>query len=90
MKRLLFLPLLFGLIPSANAGIYIYPFFNKGVEVRCADNEPKHLISFRAGRVMKFGDDGEEECRWPKTFLFPEEPNNDFFYFPSTAGSRCS
>ncbi len=39
---------------------------------------------------MKFGDDGVEECRWPKTFLFPEEPNNDFFYFPSTAGSRCS
>ena len=47
MKRLLFIPLLLGLIPSANAGIYIYPFFNEGIEVRCADNKPKHLISFK-------------------------------------------
>jgi len=90
MKRLLFLPLLFGLIPSANAGIYIYPFFNKGVEVRCADNEPKHLISFKAGRVMMFEDYGEEKYRWPKTYLFPEKPNKDYSYFPSTAGTRCS
>ena len=90
MKRLLFLPLLFGLIPSANAGIYIYPFFNKGVEVRCADNEPKHLISFKAGRVMKFKDYGEEKYRWPETYLFPEKPNKDYSYFPSTAGTRCS
>ena len=56
MKRLILAPLLLGLIPSANAGIYIYPFFNKGIEVRCADNEPKHLISFKAGRVMEFED----------------------------------
>ena len=49
MKRLLFISLLLGLIPKANAGIYIYPFFNKGVEVRCADNEPKHLISLKLG-----------------------------------------
>ena len=90
MKRLLFLPLLFGLIPSANAGIYIYPFFNKGVEVRCADNEPKHLISFKAGRVMMFEDYGEEKYRWPKTYLFPKKPNKDYSYFPSTAGTRCS
>ena len=54
LKRLLLAPFLLGLIPSANAGIYIYPFFNDGIEVRCADNEPKHLISFKAGRVMKF------------------------------------
>ena len=32
MKRLLLAPLLLGLIPSANAGIYIYPFFNKGID----------------------------------------------------------
>ena len=63
MKRLLLLPLLFGLIPSANAGRYIYPLFNKGIEVLCADNEPKHLISFKAGRVMKFEDYGAEEYR---------------------------
>ena len=90
MKSLLLAPLLLGLIPTANAGIYIYPFFNKGIEVRCADNEPKHLISFKAGRVMKFEDDGEEKYRWPETYLFPEKPNKDYSYFPSTAGTRCS
>ena len=61
IKRLILAPLLLGLIPSANAGIYIYPFFEKGIEVRCSDNKPKHLISFKAGRVMKFKDDGEEK-----------------------------
>ena len=90
MKSLLLAPLLLGLIPSANAGIYIYPFFKKGIEVRCADNEPKHLISFKAGRVMKFKDYGEEKYRWPETYLFPEKPNKDYSYFPSTAGTRCS
>ena len=90
MKRLLLAPLLLGLIPSVNAGIYIYPLFNKGIEVRCADNEPKHLISFKSGRVMKFEDDGAEKYRWPETYLFPEKPNKDYSYFPSTAGTRCS
>ena len=90
MKRLLFLPLLFGLIPSANAGIYIYPFFNKGVEVRCADNEQKHLISFKAGRVMKFEDYGDDKYKFPEVYLFPEKTNKQYSYFPSTAGTRCS
>ena len=40
MKRLLFIPLLLVHIPSAKAGIYIYPYFNKGMEVRCVDNNP--------------------------------------------------
>ena len=90
MKRFLLAPLLLGLIPSANAGIYIYPFFNEGIEVRCADNEPKHLISFKAGRVMKFEDDGDEKYKFPETYLFPEKPNDKYSYFPSTAGSKCS
>ena len=90
MKRLLFLPLLLGLIPTANAGIYIYPFFNEGIEVRCADNEPKHLISFKAGRVMKFEDYGDKKYKFPSTYLYPEKPNDKYFYFPSTAGSKCS
>ena len=35
MKRSLLLPLLLGLMPSANAGIYIFIlFFNRGIEVR--------------------------------------------------------
>ena len=90
MNRVLVTSLLLGLIPSANAGIYIYPFFNKGIEVRCADNEPKHLISFKAGRVMKFEDHGEEQYKFPKTYLYPEKPNDKYSYFPSTAGTKCS
>ena len=90
MKSLLLAPLLLGLIPSANSGIYIYPNFKKGIEVRCADNEPKHLISFKAGRVMKSKEDSEENYRSPNTYLFPEKPNKDYSYFPSTAGTRCS
>ena len=90
MKSLLFIPLVLGLIPSANAGIYIYPFFNKGIEVRCADNEPKHLISFKAGRVMKFEDYGDDKYKFPEVYLFPEKTNKQYSYFPSTAGTRCS
>ena len=80
MKRLLLAPLLLGLIPTANAGIYIYPFFKKGIEVRCLDNEPKHLISFKAGRVMKFEDDGEEKYKFPETYLYPEKPQQPHQY----------
>ena len=90
MKRLLIAPLLLGLIPSANAGIYIYPNFKKGIEVRCLDNEPKHLISFKAGRVMKFEDYGDDKYKFPEVYLFPEKTNKQYSYFPSTAGTRCS
>ena len=90
MIKILFASLIFGLIPTANAGIYIYPFFNKGIEVRCADNKPKHLVSFKAGRVMEFEDDGEEKYKFPKTFLYPEKPNDKYSYFPSTTDSKCS
>ena len=90
MKRLLLAPLLFGLIPSANAGIYIYPLFNKGIEVRCLDNKPKHLISFKAGRVMKFEDYGDDKYKFPEVYLFPEKTNKQYSYFPSTAGTKCS
>ena len=31
-----------------------------------------------------------EKYRWPETYLFPEKPNKDYSYFPSTAGTRCS
>ena len=90
MKRLLIAPLLLGLIPSANAGIYIYPFFNKGIEVRCLDNEPKHLISFKSGRVMKFKDYGDDKYKFPDVYLFPEKTNKQYSNFPSTAASKCS
>ena len=90
MKRLLLAPLLLGLIPIANAGIYIYPFYKKGIEVRCLDNEPKHLISFKAGRVMKFEDYGDDKYKFPEVYLYPEKTNKEYSYFPSTAGTKCS
>ena len=90
MKRFLLGTLLLGLIPSANAGIYIYPNFKKGIEVRCLDNAPKHLISFKAGRVMKFEDYGDDKYKFPEVYLYPEKTNKQYFYFPSTAGTKCS
>ena len=90
MKRLLLAPFLLCFIPTANAGIYIYPFFKKGIEVRCLDNEPKHLISFKSGRVMKFEDYGDDKYKFPEVYLFPEKTNKVYSYFPSTAGTKCS
>ena len=90
MKRFLLGTILLGLIPSANAGIYIYPNFKKGIEVRCLDNEPKHLISFKSGRAMKFEDYGDDKFKFPKVYLFPEKTNKQYSYFPSTAGTKCS
>ena len=65
MKRLLLLPLLLGLIPSANAGIYYHPFYQNGVEIRCDDDEPRHAIFFKNGRAMLFEDDGNEASKKP-------------------------
>ena len=90
MIKILFASLIFGLIPSANAGIYIYPNFKKGIEVRCLDNEPKHLISFKAGRVMKFKDYGDDKYKFPEVYLYPKKTNKLYSYFPSTAGTKCS
>ena len=90
MKRFLIGTILLGLIPSANAGIYIYPNFKKGIEVRCLDNEPKHLISFKSGRAMKFEDYGDDKFKFPEVYLFPEKTNKQYSYFPSTAGTKCS
>ena len=38
---------------------------------------------------MKFKNHTEEKYKYPKTILFPEESNNDYSYFPSTAWTRC-
>ena len=59
------------------------------MKVRCADNDAKHLILFKAGRVMKFEDYGDKKYKFQKTSLFLEESNNDYSYFPSTAWTRC-
>ena len=39
---------------------------------------------------MKLEDYEDEKYKSPKTSLFPEESNNDYSYFPSTAWTRCS
>ncbi len=38
---------------------------------------------------MKFEDYADEKYKFPKTILFQGESNNDYSYFPSTAGTRC-
>ena len=51
----LFLLLLIGLIPSANAGVYYYPNYSEkgGVKVVCADGQPNHIVELKAGRTMQ-------------------------------------
>ena len=90
MKRLLLVPLLLGLMPSAYAGIYYHPFYQNGVEIRCDDDEPRHAIFFKNGRAMLFEDDGDEKYKFPKSFLWPEKIDKRYSYFPSTAGTHCS
>ena len=90
MKKFLLIQLFLGCIIPVNAGIYYYPFYQNGIKVRCGDNQPRHLISFKAGRAMLFEDDGDEKYKFPGTFLFPEKPDERYKYFPSTAGTKCS
>ena len=90
MQRLLLVPLLLGLISSANAGIYYHPFYQKGVEIRCADDEPRHAIFFKNGRAMLFEDDGDKKYKFPKSFLWPEKTDKRYLYFPIIAGTQSS
>ena len=54
MKRLLLVPLIFGIAVPVNAGIYYYPSYQDGIEVRCKDGKPKHLVEItKAGIGMK-------------------------------------
>ena len=44
MKRLLIAQLIIGIASPINAGIYYYPSYQDGIEVRCKDGRPKHLV----------------------------------------------
>ena len=68
MKRLLLAPLLLGLIPSANAGVYYYPNYSEkgGVKVVCADGQANHLVELKAGRTMQLEGHGEDKYKYPK------------------------
>ena len=90
MKRLLLAHLLFGVAASANAGIYYYPSYQDGIEVRCKDGKPRHLVEItKSGRGMKLEGHGDDQYSWPITYLFPEASDEKYKYFPSTT-SVCS
>ena len=73
MKRLLLVPLIFGVTAPVNAGIYYYPSYQDGIEVRCKDGRPKHLVEIsKSGRGLKLEGHGDDQYSWPITYLFPE------------------
>ena len=91
MKRLLLVPLTLAFFSPVNAGIYFYPSYQDGIEVRCKDGKPKHLVEItKSGRGLKLEGNGEDKYSWPITYLFPEAPDEKYKYFPSTAGTQCS
>ena len=91
MKRLLLTPLILGLTAPVNAGIYFYPDYQDGIEVRCKDGQPKHLVEItKAGRGMRLEGHGDDEYSWPIIYMFPEASDEKYKYFPSTAGTACS
>ena len=90
MKRLLLVLLIFGVAAPVKAGIYYYPSYQDGIEVRCKDGRPKHLIEItKSGRGMKLEGHGDDQYSWPITYLFPEASDEKYKYFPSTT-SVCS
>ena len=68
MKRLLLIPLLLGLIPSANAGVYYYPNYSEkgGVKVVCVDGQANHIVELKAGRTLQLEGHGEDKYKYPK------------------------
>ena len=90
MKSLIFSPLILVLNTSINAGIYHYPLYREGIEVRCKDGMPTRIVEIKSGRGMKLIGNGNEEYSWPMVYLFPEASDERYRYFPSTAGTQCS
>ena len=91
MKHILFASLIFVIVPPINAGIYYYPYFQSGIEVRCKDGKPNHIVEIiKTGRGLKLEGHGEDQYSWPITYLFPEAPDEKYKYFPSTGGTQCS
>ena len=90
MKCLLLAPLILGITTPVNAGIYYYPSYQDGIEVRCKDGRPKHLVEIsKSGRGLKLEGHGDDQYSWPITYLFPEASDEKYKYFPSTT-SVCS
>ena len=71
MKRLFLTPLILGFFSPVNAGIYYYPSYQDGIEVRCKDGKPKHLVEItKSGRGLKLEGHGDNQYSWPITFYF--------------------
>ena len=90
MKSLLLVPLILVFNSPINAGIYHYPLYREGIEVRCKDGKPKRVVEIKSGRGMKLIGNGSEEYSWPMVYLFPEASDEKYKYFPSTARMQCS
>tara|TARA_B100000965_G_C19261206_1_gene613110 strand:- start:89 stop:490 length:402 start_codon:yes stop_codon:yes gene_type:complete len=91
MKRLLLASLLLGIAVPVNAGIYYFPSYQDGIEVRCKDGRPRHFVEItKSGRGLKLEGHGDDQYSWPITYLFPEAPDEKYKYFPSTIGTQCS
>ena len=89
-RYLRLVPLILTLSLPSNAGVYHYPLYREGIQVRCKDGKSKHIVEISAGRGMKLLGNGEEQFSWPITYLYPEDSNDNYRYFPSTAGTQCS
>ena len=91
MKCLLFAPLILGISTPVYAGIYYYPSYQDGIEVRCKDGKPKHFVEITmAGRGLRLEGHGDDQYSWPIIYIYPEASDEQFKYFPSTAGTPCS
>ena len=84
MKRLLIAPLVLGIATPVNAGIYYYPSYQDGIEVRCKDGRPKKLVEItKSGRGMKLKGHGEDQYSWPIIYMYPEASDDKYKYFLS-------
>ena len=91
MKPFLLAPLILGLTAPVQAGIYFYTDYQDGIEVRCKDGKPKHLVEItKAGRGMRLEGHGDDQYSWPIIYMYPEASDEKYKYFPSTAGTACS
>ena len=90
MRSLIGVTLISTFLPTVNAGIYYYPSYRDGIEVRCKDGMPRHIVEVnKAGRGMKLEGDGEDQYSWPIIHVYPEARDDNYEYFPSTTSS-CS
>ncbi len=90
IKRLLLAPLILVLTSPLEAGIYLYPLYREGIEVRCKDGKPNRIVEIKSGIGMRLKGNGNEEYSWPMVYLFPEASHEKYKYFPSTARTQCS